>query len=188
MAKGKRPTLKFNSSGFVQLYKSELIKTTNEIMKSFEKDVKMRLNKAKNDIEREESIEIGKNIISAKVTAYAQAIMESYGTGSKMDTSNPFLDDYRGSDLWNPARKGIAISGRPKGKYINILGEEKISSGSMEGKNLEQISPLFQPKTPTMAIQQAQEWLKSNTGYFEYELNLFRQKVFSNINQFFIYN
>ena len=49
MAKGKRPTLKLNSAGFVELYKSELMKTTNEIMKSFEKDVKMRLNKAKND-------------------------------------------------------------------------------------------------------------------------------------------
>ncbi len=188
MAKGKRPTLKFNSAGFVELYKSELMKTTNEIMKSFEKDVKMRLNKAKNDIEREESIAEGKNIISAKITAYAQAIIESYGTGSKMDTSNPYLEEYKSSDLWNPARKGLAISGRPAGKYTNILGEEKISSGSMEGKNLEEISPLFQARTPTMAIQQAEQWLKENTGYFEHELNLFQQKVFSNINQFFVYN
>lgn len=188
MAKTKLPTLKFNSAAFFNFYKSELLKTTNEIMSSFEKDVKMRLNKAKDDIEREKSIEEGKNIISAKVTAHAQAILESYGTGSKMDTSNPYLEEYQSSDLWNPSRKGLAISGRPPGKYINILGEEKESSGSMEGKNLEQISPLFRPRTPTMAIQQAEDWLKANTGYFEHELNLFQQRVFSNTGSFFIYN
>lgn len=68
------------------------------------------------------------------------AWLEEYGKGSEMDTSNPSLYDYIGSEYWNPSRGGFEITGRPKGEYLGLDGVYHDSSGRFEGKNLEEMS------------------------------------------------
>lgn len=41
------------------------------------------------------------------------------------------------SGLWNPARRGKAIVGRPKGTYTNIFGQQRTTSGVFEGQKIE---------------------------------------------------
>lgn len=81
------------------------------------------------------------DIYAKGVTAYLKAnpavLMDSYGTGSLMDENNPGLQEYMNSERWNPARTGKAIVGRPEGDYINVFGQEKYSSGYLEGLPLE---------------------------------------------------
>lgn len=80
---------------------------------------------------------ISANIVKAQIYYGARAIMESYGTGSLMDKSNPYLKYYMGSDKWNPARTSHTIVGRRAGEYINIYGKKQVSKGNYAGQNIE---------------------------------------------------
>lgn len=112
-----------------------------------------------------ESLELGQieelaNYFSAQIIGGAYAVMDNYGTGSKMSLEeNPALDDYKNSELWNPARKGDGIVGRPKGHYINIFGETQYSQGKKEGELLEEKYP---PSPPSFAIETALRWLSAD--------------------------
>ena len=80
------------------------------------------------------------NCLIGFLEANPAVLADSYGTGSLMDIQNNVLyKEYRNSNLWNPARKDKKIVGRPEGKYIDIFGKEKYSSGYMEGTNLEYV-------------------------------------------------
>jgi len=120
-----------------------------------------------------ESIEMGEveelaNYLSAKIIGGAYAAMDNYGTGSKMSLEeNPALEDYKNSELWNPARKGDGIVGRPKGSYTNIFGETQYSQGKKEGKLLEEKYP---PNPPSFAVETALRWL-SRDGTLQNEIN-----------------
>lgn len=101
----------------------------------------------------------------------AFAVMDSWGTGSLMDTSNPTLNDYMNSDLWNPARSktpGAPITGRPEGEYTDVFGELAYSSGAMEGLNLEQMpnSPI-KPQTPSGAFQDTDKFFVAENTMVE---------------------
>jgi hypothetical protein len=101
--------------------------------------------------------------IAATVVGGAWAAMDNYGRGSLMDTSNPKYAEYRGSELWNPARFDNAIRGRPRGAYTDIFGRGKVSQGRLEGVDLEQTHiPLrgdYQPWPPSHALETAARWM-----------------------------
>lgn len=99
---------------------------------------------------------------------YADAIMKSFGTGVYADTSSDsYWNQYRQSELWNKSRSGIAIVGRPKGKYTNIYGEETESSGRNRGKNVEGYTDkdgnLIESKPGTHSIQTAEAWIMKDS-------------------------
>lgn len=81
--------------------------------------------------------------ISAFVYAYGQkAWILEYGRGSEMETNskeNPFLDEYLRDNRFNKARfaHALAITGRPRGYYTDLDGNRHHSSGTLEGKNIE---------------------------------------------------
>lgn len=62
-----------------------------------------------------------------------------YGKGSLMDLDNPYLDEYKASDNYNPYRKYNEIAGRPAGEYYDLDGNIHYSSGKAIGRNLEKI-------------------------------------------------
>lgn len=92
----------------------------------------------------------------------AWAVMDEWGTGSKMDLNNPFLDQYRNSDLWNPARKDTAIRTRPQGEYTDIFGEKRYAKGNNPGFNLERTDYPITLTEPSHAMSQAIAWLKGH--------------------------
>lgn len=94
-------------------------------------------------------------IIAAKVVGGAWAVMDNYGRGSLMDTSNPALEAYRQSELWNPARPDLYIRGRPPGTYTDIFGRQRTSTGRAVGRNLEGLGEEFAPWPPSKALQVA---------------------------------
>lgn len=92
------------------------------------------------------------------------AVMDEMGKGSLLDSSNPFLEAYKNSPLWNPVRKDHVVRGRPAGSYKNIFGETAHSTGRAEGRNLERIgditgNPYFMPHPPSHALQTAMRWM-----------------------------
>lgn len=113
--------------------------------------------------------------INARCWFYADAILESYGIGSKADRGpRSQWEEYEKSKLFNPARKGkMNIVGRPvpPNQYKNIWGETSLTSGKNKGKNLEGIyvtDPItgltekIEPVPPTYTIQNAEMWLMQN--------------------------
>jgi len=101
-----------------------------------------------------EYAQYAEGVIKAQIVYGALAIMRSYGTGSAMDTTNPYLQDYMSSHWWNPVRKTTEIVGRPAGEYINILGQKAVSSGRMEGRSLEEKFPPIQPTNGISRMEQ----------------------------------
>lgn len=110
------------------------------------------------------------NIIIGYLQANTSALANSYGTGSLMLDNNPGLAAYKRSNLWNPARKGKEIVGRPKGDYVSLFGNKRSSTGSAEGVNLEgkrvyirkkstESDYYILPSPPSYALQLAEEWL-----------------------------
>lgn len=111
-------------------------------------------------------------IIIGYLKANAYVLADSYGTGSLMLSDNPGFKDYMMKGNINPARKGKAIAGRPKGEYKDIFNRKRSSSGAFEGENLEgkvvyiRKKGLFsikkykiEPSAPSYAVQLAEQWL-----------------------------
>lgn len=124
-------------------------------------------------------------LISGQVSSDMwESWLAEWGSGSEMDTSNPDLTAYMGSELWNPARNGFAITGRPKGEYIGLDGEVYDSSGALAGVNLETLvetdpdfavwaeenfgPDAFKPKPPLHFMRDA---LESNRNLIINQLN-----------------
>jgi len=86
---------------------------------------------------------ISNKMIVIYFKANSTLLADVYGTGSKMlDNINPKFNSYwmdRGPNQGqvNPSRTSKVIQGRPKGKYIDIFGREKTSTGTAEGEPIE---------------------------------------------------
>lgn len=99
----------------------------------------------------------------------ADAIVESYGTGTLADTGpDSYWNQYKGnSAFWNPARFGKRIVGRPPGAYTDLWGRKRVSSGRFEGRPLivsngkGKVGKLFTVREyfPMRTIQNAERWL-----------------------------
>lgn len=179
-----KPRLRFNRRKALSDYKKAVKAAANQLLKELYTDIKADMTTSEGAKNLHRMREDEEKIFRRTVVGYAHAIMDSYGTGSKMDTHyNAALSDYKGSDLYNPSRKGKAIAGRPKGSYTNIFGETEVSSGKREGISVEKF---YKPQSPSYAFQRAEvwffkgkrvnevltqyigEWISGLSQYFEY--------------------
>ena len=105
------------------------------------------------------SASTGNEFINSTIVFYAMAVIDSYGTGTSMDLSNPYLNTYRKSDLWNPLRKGTEIVGRNEGPYENIFGDrpKPVSKGAYAGREV----PMANNIIPSYAIQNMEKRIKA---------------------------
>lgn len=125
-------------------------------------------------------------VIKAQIVYGALAIMRSYGTGSAMDTTNPYLQDYMSSHWWNPVRKTTAIVGRPAGEYINILGVAAKSTGKMAGRNIE---ASHRPMQPTNGISRMeQRYIRNQYTKVDSEFQRVVKEFLENEMHKFFYN
>ncbi len=110
-----------------------------------------------------DDVKIIADIIAITVVGGAYAAMDNYGTGSMMDRSNPALQKYIGSELWNPQRFGYTVVGRPAGTYTNIFGEQVVSKGKLEGREIEYPAYrgkyAFVPHPPSHALETTARWM-----------------------------
>lgn len=157
------------------------------ILDEYYNEIKYNLNSSMASSELEQKIEQDKTkgIIIGTVIGYANSIMDSYGTGSKIDLSSPYLEDYRNSSYWNPYRYDTAIRKRPKGTYINIYGEIAESDGRGAGYNLEHLEG-YEPIAPSKAFQNAEIWfIKGNKVKMILDREL--KKFYSSCSKYFVY-
>lgn len=168
--------LTFNSKACFEALKAEMLLAMEKCLLELYTELvgSLRTSKAKDDVIKEKA-KIRANIITGKVISGAYAIMDSYGTGSLIDMSNPFLDEYLATARWsipmyNPIRlqrNTTAILGRPKGKYRPVIGgRPRKSSGLLEGFDLEEGVRLsngkmvkVRPTPPSKAIDTSFRWM-----------------------------
>lgn len=172
-------TLTFDADGCYHALIQKLIKVADSIMEQFYNDAISGLDiEGQADSERINAIWDATNqYVTAKCEFYANALMQSFGTGSLSDrSSDSYWNEYKKMNteelkyIFNPSRTTSAIRGRPEGGYTNIFGEPQKSTGRNAGKNLEtlhikdkhgnyiQIKPLV----PKYSIQNAEDWLIRN--------------------------
>lgn len=124
----------------------------------------MRTSEGANDLTFEDIKEVA-GVIVAQIVGGPWATIDEFGTGSLMDPDNPFLDEYRNSELWNPARHDNIIRGRPKGRQKTMFGE-RYFKGNAPGVNLERlaragvIDEKYLPQRPSKAIRTAFRWMQ----------------------------
>lgn len=167
-------SLTFDAEGCYRALIQKLIEVADSIMEEFYNDAILGLDaKGKEDSERINAVwDETQEYVEAHCKFYADALMQSFGTGSNADISaDSYWNEYEHSDMFNPARqRRTTIVGRPKGKYTNIFGEEQESSGKNSGKNLEYIyitnengeTVQIKPLVPKFSIQNAEGWLIRN--------------------------
>ena len=174
--------LTFDANACCNALIQRLIEVSNDLIKEFYREATGPLSgQAKKDAEiisahitdKTDNTDYQKigQFVSASVRFYADAIMESFGTGSNSDMStDAYWKEYEQSFLFNDARRkrgNAYISGRPEGSYTNIYGETQESTGKNAGKNIEyrrikdkngeiiQVKPLV----PKFSIQRAEDWI-----------------------------
>jgi hypothetical protein len=182
--------LKFDAESFYKSLCEELVNAADECMNHFLSDALNGLH-ARDSVELLPTIYEAGDYIQGRCVFYADAIMESYGTGTMMDTTSDYLQDYRNSDLWNPNRKLLSIAGRKKGKYTNIRGEEVESSGSLS--HLQDITDIMKVygidinKPPKYQIQNAEKKLDRglNGGYVDRIIEKHIESVLLNSGKYF---
>lgn len=182
-------SLTFDAQAMYNDLMDELLKAMNDLINEFYKEATSGLDadgKADSEIikasisdttEHDSYMPLGDvpEYITAKCKFYANALMQSFGTGNFADkSSESYWSEYSKMNtkkhgyIFNPKRKPSSwISGRPYGKYTNIFGEEQKSTGQNAGSNLEtlhikdkngnyiQITPIY----PTRSIQNAERWV-----------------------------
>ena len=163
-------------------FKNMIIDVANKSADDFWKDAKSGL-KFSNDSEMQKAELESKGHITARVIFNALAILESYGTGSKMDRFNIALKNYFQSKYINRLRQGYEIVGREPGDYTDIFDRPMVSSGSMAGSGIEHIFPA---KEPSYSIQNAEKWLKQG-GRINRLLNDKIKLFFSKSGKYFTY-
>lgn len=166
MAIGK---LKFNHAQAMIDLRMHLITALLILQKELlaESQSGMRTPEGKDDLTAGDIKDIA-GILSVSIIGGPWATMDEFGTGSKMDQSNPFLGDYIRGDTWNPARNDYAIRGRPAGEQPTIFGDRREFKGNAPGVNLEWLAEKgaikdnperFLPKEPSKAIRTAMRWM-----------------------------
>lgn len=167
-------SLTFDAEGCYRALIQRLIKASDAIMDEFYNDAIAGLDaKGKEDSEKINAIwNETQRYVEAKCEFYANALMQSFGTGSNSDISeDSYWTEYEHSNMFNPARqRRTTIVGRPPGEYTDIFGRERKSSGINSGKNLEYIyitdengeTVQIKPLVPKFSIQNAESWLIRN--------------------------
>jgi hypothetical protein len=118
----------------------------------------MQQPEASNDV-FPEAVKVFSKMITATVVFGPHAIMDSYGTGSLMDTENEYLEEYMKSEFWNKYRgSDTTIRSRERGKYSNIFGEDQYSPSNVPGIDLEAAGKA-KPTPPSHAIKTALRWI-----------------------------
>lgn len=149
------PQLIFDSDAAARSFADILNSKISSFMHRMMNEVsgKLKTSDGKKDL----SLSNGKDndVIFYEIVGSVCAVLDSYGTGSEMDKSNPALSEYMSSELWNRARSGFEIVGREKGSYTNIFGKKQYSSGRKAGQSLENKYP---PQKPSYAFQHAETW------------------------------
>lgn len=163
--------LRFNGQKFYDDLYDQLHNTMLQVLDRFFREATSGLSSVgKADSNRDGIVELLDTKIKAQCSFYAEALMDSYGTGSLMDKSNPYFVEYARSEFYNQSRgssPGSPIIGRGK-EYTNIYGETIKTSGRNKGRNLEgqyirdkETGELvyIEPKRPSYSIQNAEKWL-----------------------------
>ena len=142
---------------------------------------------------------LGAGIIRQQCIFYADAIVDSYGTGSLADTgAGSFWKEYaaqKGANGFNPSRTTKYIAGRPRGSYSDIWGKRHSTWGALEGLNIEGLEYIdsetgklvkIEPKAASYAIQNAEKWLTQSEGKCKRVIVAAAEKWASRLDEFFI--
>lgn len=193
--------LRFNGEQFYTDLRERLVEAMNKSVTRFFNEATFRMSaeaKADSDLElaKIEGItdyfdphnkgSAAEEYINARCKFYADAIVESFGIGSKADMGmSSYWDDYEKSEFFNEARRAKrtnAILGRKKGPYKDLWGRPAESSGKKEGQLLESKTGRprkwkdektgkwikLEPKYGNFKIQQAEAWvIKNGETYVE---------------------
>lgn len=147
--------LRFNADACFKAFVERIISLADKLITEMYDDSTEGMKDSEKKSIDTEYAKYAEGVIKAQIVYGALAIMRSYGTGSAMDTTNPYLQDYMNSQWWNPVRTTSAIVGRPEGEYINILGKEAYSTGKFEGKVIE--GGMHKPIQPTNGIARMEQ-------------------------------
>jgi hypothetical protein len=164
-------TIRYNSDAAIKAFERHLAKTLQVIQHELLADAKagMRTPEGRRDLYASVVAAVA-GIVTGQITGGPHALLDEWGKGSLMDPENPALNEYRNSPYWNPARRDLAIRGRPPGAYTDMFGRHRVSSGRAKGYNLEQMvlrkTPKgnldpndFLPQYPSHAVQIAFRWM-----------------------------
>lgn len=180
--------LKFNEEAFFKDYCEWMCEAADKCMETFLTDVRKRAKpQHQNDfsIDKAQVIKQGE-MIESTVTAYAYAVMDSWGRGRFASKANPYFEDYASSGLWNPLRNPAKpeIVGRKKGMYTNIFGEQAYSKGEHEGE-ITTVGHATGRAKPTYAIQNAEKGLKGGKKYVIRILDEYTEKFLEHSDEYF---
>lgn len=182
--------LHFDHEAASKLFTEYMLLTANQIITLVAEDGTQGLTNS-DDISVEQAEERN-GIITAQVFFYADAIMESFGTGSLMDMSNPALKDYMSSEYWNRLRSksNPAILTRNPGEtYTDIYGVERVGGADRPGVNLEKSwNPLYQPQAPKYSIQRMEDWYFKDGTLMKKMLDDAIERFMGIIDSFFHYD
>lgn len=161
-----KPRLIFSSARAADGYRQAVNNAADQLLKELYDEISSGMDTSEGKKDLQKMSENEEMIFRRKVIGCANAIMDSYGTGSEMDKTNPFYMSYRHSSLWNVSRRGtVDIVGRHKGFYIDIYGRKRYSTGKMEGVSLEKVygpissnGAIKEPLVPSYAFQRAEVW------------------------------
>ncbi len=139
----------------VEILKIDLLLLEREIIA--EASAKMRSQEARKGLTPSEVEQVA-TVISVSIIGDAWAVMDEWGTGSKMDMSNPALREYMGGPMWNPARYDRTIRSRPDTDgQIDIFGRSVRGYGE-GGRDLE-ITGEVEALAPSHAVKTAMRWM-----------------------------
>lgn len=152
-------SIKFDTQSMLANLRIQLILAIKQLQQELldEAKQKMLTPEGSDDLSDEQITDIA-NIITANILGGAWTIMDEHGTGSRMDKNNPALEDYKNSNMWNPARKDYIIRSRPNAPgQIDIFGNP-INGKGKGGVDLEALG-MVTPQQPSKAVETAFRWM-----------------------------
>ena len=157
-------SIKFNSAACMTALRAHVIATLLVIQEEYKAlaESHMLTPEGQHDLTSEEITILG-DFIMANVGGGAWAVMDEWGKGSLMDTSNPALADYKASNMWNPERSDNTIRSRSRAQngmgLTDIFGTPIHSNSNVGGIDLEQKGGKYTPQPPSHAMETAGRWM-----------------------------